>query len=197
MDSLMSNTEDMSPRKYMSKVLPLPHLNTVVCGTGDISLILNWHNYIQAHCTASDINALNRVAKSKLPELLDAYGFNVPATATLYQFGLDPRRKEFKGFAYRSEHQFRSERLKEGWGIKPYGDQIIAEINAGSIPMNGQLSNSIAAIISRQREIDQQPGNERPVGIGGEVHILEATINYQAMWTCHRFDDYEELLGQT
>ncbi len=43
----LSLTIDREPFKYVSKIFPLPHLRGVLCGTGLIQTIMDWHVYIQ------------------------------------------------------------------------------------------------------------------------------------------------------
>lgn len=192
MDSLMSSADDVSPVKYMSKIYLLPHLNAVMCGTGLTAPILEWFRCIQAECTALNILELDEAAKIYLPSLKSAYKMDESRTATLYQFGFDSSSKKFKGFAYRSEKGFKSERLAYGVHVKPYDEEIHAEIEAGEIQYDGFADLAIK-VISRQKILDSEPGRSRRVGIGGEIHVLEASDGCQTMCTCYRFADYEDL----
>jgi len=56
---------------FSSKVLPLPHLHGVVCGTGSLNLVLDWFTFIQTRVSASDMRDLDDVAPHHLPILAE------------------------------------------------------------------------------------------------------------------------------
>ncbi|AIQ75890.1 hypothetical protein MKZ21_24765 [Paenibacillus sp. FSL P2-0536] len=60
MDTLSLSMYDRKPYKYASKIFPLPHLRGVMCGTGNLDLILKWYTRIQKNVVAKDIDYLKR-----------------------------------------------------------------------------------------------------------------------------------------
>jgi hypothetical protein len=82
-DTLRSSGEG-EPHGFVSKILPLPHLHGVVCGTGSLDLLVDWYAFVQRRVGALDMRDLDDLAARQLPALAVKY-----PRATIYHFGLD------------------------------------------------------------------------------------------------------------
>ena len=171
-------------RSYCTKVFPLPHLNSVVCGTGNIELILAWLVTIETTMIAQDIGTLVRVAAEQLPKL----AVNHKGETTIYHFGFGPDGTLY-AFAHRSTDNFRPERLPKGFGIKPPSDELCAAFP--NMVAESGLAAAFVELTHRQRELDRTGDPEKRVGVGGEVHLFTMAKNNQSLWTCHRFEDFD------
>jgi len=189
MDSLSSN-ENANPFKYTTKIFPLPHINTVVCGTGSLQLVLKWFCYIQEKVLAENINVINREAPEALPILEKETGHEVDST--IYHFGIDSHSKKFVGYAFRKNNNYRIEKLDNGIGVRP-PDAVLEKISNNQYSAN-DLPELFIKIMKDQREFDNS--GEDKVGIGGEIHMLIMTENKQLMWTSYRFDDFEAMYDE-
>jgi hypothetical protein len=165
MDTLALGS-DKNPFKYASKIFPLPHLRGVLCGTGSLNTIMDWHKY--------DLNETNE--------------------ATIYHFGFDPREEEgrIKGFAFRSTNNFLLEELKDGVGIKPGDNEIIRYLDDILDTYDGGLEDLFINIMKLQKKKDDEGDPKNRIGIGGAIHMFHLNKNRQFLWECYNFDDYDE-----
>jgi len=187
-DSL-SLTIDREPFKYVSKIFPLPHLRGVLCGTGLIQTIMDWHVYIQGQIIGNTMNIPNKIAPSELNTIHSKYG---QADATIYHFGFSPEENRIKGYAFRSTNDFASEELSDGIGIKPHDDEIISYINESLDTYKGNIKKLFIEIIKLQKKIDDEGDPKKRLGIGGSIHMYRLNKDYQFLWECYNFDDYNE-----
>lgn len=187
MDTL-SLQSDGNPHKFLSKIFPILHLNGVMCGTGFAPLIEQWFREINAGILARNMIHLDEFATEALQNLWASQSGEIgKGTATIYHFGYCEVDAVFKGYAYRSEHNFQSESLMYGLGIKPSFD--VASLGE-DLPSPQAY---FVEIVKRQRAEDlAQPINDR-IGIGGDVHFASMTPDGIWMSRCHRFEDYDAL----
>lgn len=181
---------DRTPGPFCSKVLLLPHLHTVVCGTGIRSLIYYWYAFLQQNVVAQNVTELDNIAKAKLPELANECGVSEKHTSTIYHFGYWPEEKRMIGFAYRSTSGFASEELIYSLGVKP-PDGIELEQAMMILEAHGLPGGFIELMKQQKAHDDGRPPNER-VGIGGEIQFVAMNPNEYLLTTCHRFEDYEQ-----
>ncbi|MCK4873255.1 MAG: hypothetical protein KAS72_11060 [Phycisphaerales bacterium] len=193
MDTCSLSIEDDGehlPGPFCSKMLLLPHLQIVVCGTGIRSLIYYWSAFLQQNAVARDVTELDNIARAKLPELADECGVTESLTSTIYHFGYWPAEKRMRGFAYRSANGFETEQLKNpGFGIKP-PDGIDLEQALNTCTEKG-LPAGFVEVMKRQKAFDDARPPKEQVGIGGEVQFLVMTAEGYSLSTCYRFDDYD------
>lgn len=194
MDSLAVDPQDKQPLQFVTKLFPLPHLMSVMCGTGTMPLILDWFVFIQRQIIGEDVGILDETAPRYLPAVAAAHGLSDDLTATVYHFGYLKRAARFVGFAYRSTNGFKSEPLPDGLGMKPPHDDLMhlgaEKIYELSVP--GVFNLLMGHQKSRD---DQKPPTERS-GIGGEVHWLTLQQQGYLLHTCHRFPDYAQALHE-
>jgi hypothetical protein len=184
--SLRMNKE---PFKYASKIFPLPHLRGVLCGTGSLNTIIDWHVYVQLQVIGNTMDIPNKIAPSQLKKIHSEYDLNGTNEATIYHFGFSPSEERIKGFAFRSTNNFSLEELNDGIGIKPHDDEIIKYIS--SMRLDNGLDDFIN-IMKLQKERDEKKNSQERLGIGGSIHMFRLDKNYQFLWECYNFDDYCE-----
>ncbi|WP_308638978.1 hypothetical protein [Paenibacillus silvisoli] len=181
MDTL-SLDEKGRPFKYVSKLFPIPHLRSVICGTGNLDLIMDWVHQVQRNVIAADIAYLSEITTEQLIALQEKYPKDAGAT-TIYQFGYSQLVEKLKGYVYRSTKDFFQEEYDFCFGIKPEVDfDWDQEGKAG-------LDNAFINLMVKQKEIDDK--NPNRVGIGGEIHKFILNKDTYLLYTLHRFSDYE------
>lgn len=160
-DTLVTD-QSFKPSFFTSKVHLMPHLNGLICGTGNLNFILDWTRHILGGMLAFDIAHLDEFTPDSLRSLYAARPSQEreQMTSTIYQIGFDEGEDRFVGFAYRSTADFESERLDYGTRTKP-GYQ-------GSLPMTGFPDDFVEVCRAQRFEQDTLPASER-VFIGGHI----------------------------
>lgn len=185
-DTLAVNPDTRLPSHFQSKAFPVLHLNGLICGTGINQLIIQWYSIVATSMLARSISHLDEYAPSSLRELASELKLPKEITSTIYHFGYDDYEKRFRVYAYRSVHDFQSEELCLGFGVKPQ-----VEFTQSENPIKDFID-----LITLQREDDlSKPVKER-IGIGGDIHVyalVPGSINIKII---HRFDDYEDLYSE-
>ena len=156
------------PRNFVTKIFPLPHINSLVCGTGTLETILEWVKFIELSAIADDIDQLNNISPNNIKDIHDRVTNGEIADTTIYHFGFSSRTKTYKGFAYRAKNAFRSEALVPGLGIKPPD-----EINLDEIKdlLSQDHFEALKKICISQKEIDDAKDKKQRLGIGGSVYL--------------------------
>lgn len=188
MDTLVIGADDRMPMSFQRKFLSVPESELVVAGTGHAGFINGWFRYLQSNLHGATIDELNEEVPSIFRASLRAEGGLSGLTATIYHFGYSAREQRYAAYAYRSEHGFRSDRLKYALGYKP----VVPVTPNDDIRYPDFL---IDIILEQQRQDCLQPLTER-LGIGGEIEFVvmsERTIHVE---TVHRFSSYEAELIQ-
>jgi hypothetical protein len=188
MDTLSIDPVTKRPGKFVSKIMPLPHLRGVLCGTGALQLILDWYVMIQAGAHVRDMVHLNDFAPEALRTIAQRYASDNTGSTTIYHFAYDSAVERFRGFVYRSEKQFVSEELPRGIGTKP-PLQV-------DLPESMELPNMFIDYVTRQRANDRAGSFEDRVGIGGEIHYAVLWPEQFVISPCYTFDDYEACMRE-
>lgn len=193
MDTLSLMMEDKQPFKFVTKFFPIPHMNCVICGTGNLDAIINWFVFVEKSIMANGIYQLNELSVQEMPNFMKKYNGN--NLCTIYQFGLHEIDNKFHGFAYRSTNNFQSEELAYSIGIKPQNafsqddfKSILTEIQDQTI----SLDDVLVKIMHRQKEYDDSLDLKNKIGIGGIVQILALAKDNIQIRNYHYFDDYEK-----
>jgi hypothetical protein len=183
MDTLVISADDRMPMFFQRKFLAVSESELVVAGTGRAGFINGWFQHLQSNLRGATIDDLNEEAPSIFRASVSAEGGLSGLTATIYHFGYSAREQRYAGYAYRSEHGFRSDRLQYGLGYKP----VVPVTPNDDIRFPDFL---IDIILEQQRQDCLQTIAEK-VGIGGEIEFVvmsERTIHIE---TVHRFSSYE------
>ena len=176
---------------YTSKLLPLPHLDCLICGTGIMPLVIDWFVLASTGMILRDIRDLDQHAPQQLQQLAARYQLDDRATTTIYQIGYDRRQEAFRAFAYRSSEDFQSEALpSEFWAIRPQID--LADFTERMHEADDTTAEAlIIDMMERQRAEDGRLPPDQRVGIGGEIQIAEMRPGRITLSRAHRFADYE------
>ena len=183
MDTLVVGADDRLPLSFQRKFLPVPRADLVIVGTGHADFVNGWFGHYQAHLHSKSIDELDAEAPHIFRTSVVAEGGLSGLTVTIYHFGYSAAEKRYVGYAYRSDHDFQSERLQYALGYKP----VIPITPSDDIRFPEFL---VDIIVEQQRHDNLKPFEER-VGIGGEIEFVVMsgrTINVE---TVHRFLSYE------
>jgi len=170
---------------FTSKSYYLPHIKTIICGTGMGGFSGDWYMQVNNRMVVKGIENLDYHAPQGLQKLWIKYKteFSMPdsTTTTVYQFGFSEESGEIKSYVYRSTNNFSSERLEYGIGVKP-------ECN---IP-KGNLIELIPQMMAEQRIIQASSPVDQRLYIGGEIIGLHLTKNGCNIFKIAEFDDYKK-----
>ena len=174
------------PFLFTSKALYLPHLRTVIAGTGIGRFADDWFRRINSGLLVRGIENLDHHAPRALRKMWAAFQDEDSElrgrTTTIYHFGISEDSGEVVGFANRSANDFESQRLEHGFGVKP----------PCTIPDGNNLSELIPIILEEQRSSEQQrPVSER-IHIGGEAIAIHLTPHACTFSRIHLFADFED-----
>ena len=103
-------------------------------------------------------------------------------TTSVYQFAICEETGNIVSFAYRSVHDFESEQLQYGTGVKPEC-QIL----------DGDLLQTIPVMMNEQRAIQATYPHPERIHIGGEMiaHYLTSS-----MYQCFKIGEFEDFRTQ-
>jgi hypothetical protein len=183
MDTLVIGADDKMPLSFQRKFLPVPESDLVVAGTGHAGFINGWFQHVQAQLLGVSIDHLNSEAPRLFRASVSAEGGLSGLTATIYHFGYSDRERQYVGYAYRSEHSFRSDRLQYALGFKP----VVPVTPTDEIRFPDFL---IDIVLEQQRQDYLSPLCKR-VGIGGEIEFIQMSERAINVATVHRFSSYE------
>ncbi|MEP7298550.1 MAG: hypothetical protein ABI702_20385 [Burkholderiales bacterium] len=173
-----------APFMFSSKAIYLPHLRTIIAGTGAGSFAGDWAMYVNNRMILEGIENLNYHAAEGLKARWDEFKLRpeVPEdmTTTVYHFGFSED-NAVTAFAYRSTNRFASERLPKGFGIKP----------PSAVPEGDAILSILEQIVRKQRvEQDALPPGAR-IYIGGAVYCIHLTCDECKTVKLFDFDDQE------
>jgi len=187
-DSLSLAADTKKPFKYATKIFYLPHLQTIVCGTGSFDMVIDWYVLVQKNVVARNILYLNEIAPAQLRDMSKRLGLPNELSSTIYHFGFLEEENRFVGYVYRSAKEYASEQLPYSVGFKP-PDGIQQEVVLKDVLDKG-LPKGFVDLMKRQKEIDDAKPIQERLGIGGEVYFMVLNSSRAVMVTSHRFDDY-------
>lgn len=182
-DTLAVN-QDGKPQFFTSKSIYIPHLRTIICGTGLAGFSNEWALNVINNFVVQGIQNLDFHTPKALSELWDKQNISENLTTTVYHFGFSEENDDAIGFAYRSENNFISEKIGYGGtGVKPNCEII-----------EGNLFETIPLMMFEQRKNQESlPNNER-VYIGGEIYSIHLTKKTCVTEKLSEFFDYKKSL---
>jgi hypothetical protein len=183
MDTLVIDADDRMPLSFQRKFLSVPESDLVVSGTGHAGFINGWFQHLQANLSGATIDDLNAEVPNIFRASVSAEGGLSGLTATIYHFGYSAREDRYAGYAYRSERDFRSDRLQYALGYKP----VVPVTPNDDIRFPDFLMD---IILEQQRQDWLLPITER-LGIGGEIEFVVMSDRAIHVETVHRFSSYE------
>jgi|GEM_PF-941135 len=192
MDTLCTCGDSKKPFNYASKIYLLPHLKTIMCGTGQVDIIRYWYNFIQNNIMAKNFNYLIKKAPSVLLDIWKNYKNKEDLSVTIYHFGYDKSNKKFVGYAFRSTNDFKAQKIENGFGFKP---ELPKKEELSDIDIGEQTNyiDVLKEIFKRMKERDDKKEISEKVGIGGEIQLaIYDKPNSIHFLTIYKFSDFEE-----
>lgn len=186
-DTLVTRPNDPSPYRFMSKMVYLPQLKSVICGIGNPDLFADWINYLQKNVVAYDINHLNDITTNILPELATFKQAYTEQPLSLYQFGQSLSDGLFHGFVYRSKDGFVPEALAKGLVLNPALDKTQEDMSVDFSTAQA-IEDSMIALMEKQKSV----AAEAATPIGGEIQMIQLTDRICVIKTLKAFADYPE-----
>ena len=180
---------DGEPLRYTTKAHYLPHLRTIVAGTGCGGFACDWFVEANKRMVVRDVETLNRLAPKMLRELWDRFrkDYSVPAdmTTTVYHVGLSEETGEVVAAQFHSGHDFEPMAVEGPLSFKPVCEPP-REINEEGI---GAFELA-PLIMQRQREEQAGKPPEEKVYIGGQAMALHLTEAGCAHFPLFDFPEY-------
>lgn len=178
-------TSDGKPFAFISKATHIPHLRTIIAGTGFGGFSNEWAFIVNTRMIVKGILSLNYHTPSELKELWKKYKteYSIPNsfTTTLYQFGLSEEDDSVMSFAYRSTNNFESEKIEYGVGVKP----------ECTVPQKN-LIEKLPQMMEEQRRNQNALPKESRLFIGGEIQALHLTKEGCESFNAGKFPDFDE-----
>lgn len=179
-----------TPLMFCSKAIYLPHLKTIIAGTGLGKFAGDWANHVNNQLIVGGLRNLDY----HTPDGLRAHWRRVKEeqdipdsiTTTIYQIGVSEDDEEVRAYAYRSTTQFESEPLAHGTRAKP----------GCTFPTEGHILHHLRPMMLEQRSLQEGSSPEKRLYIGGECVVMHLTKETCMTATLFRFDDYEDNLEE-
>ncbi len=183
-------SSDGKPFLLTSKAIHIPHLKTIIAGTGIGGFSHEWAMYVNNRMVVRGIHNLDYHTPKMLLELWNQYrektSITESFTTTVYQFGISEETQQVVSFAYRSTNNFMSEELQYGVAVKP----------ECRIPNPDVLIDSIPSMMQEQRDRQSRLPKDKRVYIGGEIYALHLTISGCTSFKLFEFPDFSDQMAQ-
>ncbi len=182
-DTLAMTTKG-EPFLFASKATHVPHLRTIIAGTGFAGFSNEWALTVSTRMIVRGILNLNYHTPRGLRELWKTYksdySISDNLTTTLYQFGISEEDNRVVSFSYRSTSDFKSEQLQYGFGVKP----------ECKVP-EGDFIEALSQMVAEQKRIQKALPKEERLYIGGEIQVLYLTADGCRSFKVGQFPDFE------
>ena len=192
MDTLSLRAVDHKPYKMVTKFMPIPHMNSLICGTGNMGAIIDWFSWVEKNVIANGIYQLDKITRQVIKEFMQKH--NGDNSCTIYQFGLHEIDGKFHGYAYRSANDFESEEIQQGMAVKPPDAFLTSD---GTMDLSSYMSEGstmqeiLSNIMHRQKEYDDNLNIDDRLGIGGIIQIVILSKDKITIENYKYFDDFE------
>lgn len=174
-----------TPFKFSTKAFIVPNLKLVMAGVGVAGFLGRWFIRISESLIVQGIDNLNYHTPGALASLWQGYKqeLSIPdgITTTVYHSGFSETTRLIHLYAYRSAHNFNSERLE------PYGLRVKPEC---PVPTDYSLPQDLPTIMENQRTIQASKPKDERLYIGGEIEVHYLSKAGFQVYTLHRFEDY-------
>lgn len=179
-----------TPLLFCTKATYIPHLRTIIAGTGLGAFANDWANHVNNEMVVTGVLNLDYHTPSGLRERWAKQqqdpSFPPGCTTTVYQIGVGEENGEIQSFAYRSTNNFLSEPLAHGTRVKP----------ECTVPTDISLFEGLKPMMEEQRRNQQTKSANERIYIGGQCIVMHLTKDGCNTWTAFNFDDYEEQLAR-
>jgi hypothetical protein len=177
---------DGRPYLLVSKCTVVPHLGSVIAFTGNAAIGQRWAAAVHSNLLCLDFDMLDQHTSDNLRRIAadidEEYG-PVEGPSTIYHFGYSASDEQYAGYAYRSESDFESERLNNGFGMKP-------PPNVRPTESPSTIEEMIALADQIRDEQNALPPSER-LWVGGDLVFAVLAEGYISVNTMHRFADFD------
>ncbi|MDE4176131.1 hypothetical protein PXK01_18390 [Phaeobacter sp. PT47_59] len=182
----LATTPNGTPSFFTAKAQYVPHLKTIIAGTGCAGFAADWATYINNRMLLTGIENLDYHTPSSLERRWDEIRSieKIPSdvTTTVYHIGYSTHDQCMKGFAYRSANGFISERLDYGLRFKP----------ECTPPNRETFIEWLPKAMNEQRAIQERKPVEKQVFIGGECILFALDATTCLTSTVFEFSDFCE-----
>ena len=179
---------DGNPMMYCSKAIYLPHIRTIIAGTGVGMFSGDWSMQVNNRMVVAGIDNLDFHTPIALCKRWQQYKGEhaLPAdlTTTVYHFGLSEETGFVRSYAYRSTHSFASEQLGYGYGLKP----------ECTPPQKENLIEEIPRMMVEQRKNQESKPFSDRVYIGGEAIAIYLNKSGCSIFSVFQFEDFQSQL---
>jgi hypothetical protein len=198
MDSQLTSPETRAAVGTTTKIHPLVQSKSVLCGTGNAQLVMDWYSYINLNILANDIDVLERMTKKAIEQFIKCFQEtrdSIPS-GKLYHFGYSVEKNLIRGFVITIKDGIDFREIEYGWGFLPtavFRDEELFKslISKSTTDNQFDVLKFLFDAMCEMRSRDANAGLSDKVGIGGEFHLLSFTemkFNLKSI----PFDDYEE-----
>ncbi len=174
------------PMLFSSKAHYLPHLRTIIAGTGMGMFSGDWAMEVNNRMVLEGILNLDyhtpKALQARWTQYVQEFGLLPSATTTVYHFGLSEDDRSVVAFAYRSTTGFKSERLPPGLAVKP----------ECQVPEGNNLLELIPQIMNAQRQAQSHVPSDARIYIGGEIVVMHLTSSGCSIFQQYSFHDFVE-----
>lgn len=199
-DTLMTKEND-EPAAFVSKALPIAHLNALISGRGLSDMVIGWAFDVACRRLVADFDDLIQQTPAALAEKWAEVADRAPPSTTVFTWGWSPAECRFVGYAFRSGEGFKAERLEDGSRFAPGCDAATFEAIT-THPDLGDVMKLAKVMLAAKADEDSSaaPMQER-CHIGGEIvmHSLTLTEDCTVEMTSqivHLFEDRNQQYAQ-
>lgn len=182
---------DHNPARYTTKAHYLPHLRTIIAGTGCGGFADDWYAEANKRMVVRNVETLNRLAPAMLRELWAKFreDYTVPEdmTTTVFHVGLSEDTGIVVAAQFHSAHDFEPEPVDGPLSFKPVCPEP-AELAQEGL----DAFDLIHPIMEAQRAHEAGKHAAERVYIGGEVHVLHLTEAGCAQFKVFEFPEYQQ-----
>lgn len=171
-DSLMVD-EHGTPAAFVQKAHPVPHLDAVISGRGDASLIAAWAAEAATRVIARDFDVLSELAPMMIRRLRNdqrSAGPVASGTTSVFMWGWSPKADRFVGYAYRSGSDFAPEPVEDGVVCAPGFEDPCEELRAALMGDNVPRA-LFDALLQQHREFRRDPDKAGRNNCGGDAMV--------------------------
>lgn len=199
-DTLMTKEND-EPAAFVSKALPIAHLNALISGRGLSDMVVGWAFDVACRRLVADFDDLILQSPAGLAERWAEVAHIDPPSTTVFIWGWSPAEGRFVGYAFRSGDGFKAERLGDGSRFAPGCDAATFDAIT-THPDLGDVTKLAKVMLAAKEDEDASPAprHER-CHIGGEIVMHSLTLTegggvQVASQVVHHFADRDQQYAQ-
>lgn len=189
MDTLAID-QDRTPGRYTTKAHYLPHLRTIIAGTGCGGFADDWFAEVNKRLVIRDVLVLNELAPPMLRDLWgrfrSEYDLKESTTTTIFHIGKEEETGRVVVCQFHSGNGFEPEALDGSLAFKPVCPEP-PELEQGDLG----AFDLILPIMEAQRAHEAEKPPERRVYIGGQIQVIHLSDDGCAYFNLHDFPEYE------